>query len=210
MELDPRSLERMDLYKLVIGCVVPRPIAVVSTASPNGKTNLAPFSYFTVASHTPLSLLVNIAGQKSSGDEKDTLRNARPVAQGGTGEFVVNVAVEAYAKQMAMAAAPNAYEESEFSSAGLTPAPSLQVKPPRVAESPVAFECRTTHVIAIGASNLVIGEVVHIYLQDGVMNERYHVDPDKLRAVGRMAGNDYCRTTDRFELPDARGPRRVG
>ena len=201
MELNPREMDPKSCYKLVIGCVVPRPIAVVSTVSPAGVLNIAPFSYFTIASHTPLRLAFTVGGPKGDGSMKDTLRNAQPVEAGGIGEFVVNLADESYAESMAATGESLPFETSEFAHAGLTPAPSRTVRPPRIGESSVAFECRTTHVIAIGDSRLVIGEVRHIHVRDGLADDRMHVDPARLAAIGRMAGNDYVRTRDRFEIP---------
>jgi flavin reductase (DIM6/NTAB) family NADH-FMN oxidoreductase RutF len=203
MEIDPKALAPDLCYKLVIGCVVPRPIAVVSTVSVDGLPNVAPFSYFTVASHTPLSLAFTVGGPKPDGAIKDTLRNARFVEDGGVGEFVVNVADESYARAMARTGESLPHGESEFQHAGLTPSPSLVVKPPRVGEASVSFECRTTHVIPIGVARLVIGEVHHIHIRDHLVDERFRVDPEKLLAVGRMAGNDYVRTRDRFEIKTA-------
>ncbi len=200
MEIDPQALA-MDLcYKLVIGCVVPRPIAVVSTVSADGVPNVAPFSYFTVASHTPLSLAFTVGGPKADGTAKDTLRNARFAGDGGVGEFVVNVADESYAAGMAKTGESIPYGESEFHHAELTPAPSRVVRAPRVGEASVSFECRTTHVIPIGAASLIIGEVVHIFIKDHLVDGRMRVDADKLAAIGRMAGDDYVRTRDRFEI----------
>jgi flavin reductase (DIM6/NTAB) family NADH-FMN oxidoreductase RutF len=200
MEIDPKALEPDLCYKLVIGCVVPRPIAVVSTVSVEGLPNVAPFSYFTVASHTPLSLAFTVGGPKPDGAIKDTLRNALFVEDGGVGEFVVNIADESYAAGMARTGESLAHGESEFHHAGLTPAPSLVVKPPRVGEASVSFECRTTHVIPIGAARLIIGEVRHIHVRDHLVDDRYRIDHDQLAAIGRMAGNDYVRTRDRFEI----------
>lgn len=203
MEIDPNVLAPDLCYKLVIGCVVPRPIAVVSTISVDGLPNVAPFSYFTVASHTPLSLAFTVGGPKSDGSMKDTLRNARFVADGGTGEFVVNIADESYAGPMARTGESLAHGESEFDHAGLTPAPSLVVRAPRVGEASVSFECKTTHIIPIGAASLIIGQVHHIHVRDHLVDDRYRIDADKLAAVGRMAGNDYVRTRDRFEIKTA-------
>jgi flavin reductase (DIM6/NTAB) family NADH-FMN oxidoreductase RutF len=200
MEIDPKVLA-MDLcYKLVIGCVVPRPIAVVSTVSVDGFLNVAPFSYFTVASHTPLSLAFTVGGPKSDGSIKDTLKNARFVEDGGVGQFVVNIADESYAEGMAKTGESLPHGHSEFDHAGLTPMPSLTVKAPRVGEAPVSFECVTTHVIPIGAASMIIGEVKHIFVRDDLVDDRYRVDAAKLAAIGRMAGNDYVRTLDRFEI----------
>jgi flavin reductase (DIM6/NTAB) family NADH-FMN oxidoreductase RutF len=200
MEIDPERLAADLCYKLVIGCVVPRPIAVVSTVSVDGFTNVAPFSYFTVASHTPLSRAFTVGGPKSDGSIKDTLRNARFTQDGGVGEFVVNIADESYAEAMARTGETLPHGHSEFEHTGLTPAPSVVVKAPRVGEASVAFECVTTHVIPIGSANLIIGEVKHIYVRDDLVDERYRIDPAKLAAIGRMAGNDYVRTHDRFEI----------
>ncbi len=208
MELDPFSLAQPDRYKLLIGGIVPRPIALVSTASPDGRLNLAPFSFFSGVGSDPMMLLFCPAN-KADGTEKDSLRNAKPVAEGGTGEFVVNIASEDYAAKVAGAAEPLAYGESEFDLVDLSTSPSAAVKPPRVAESPLAFECRTDRVIRTGpgvpsAGNIVLGRVVHVFVRDDVINERYHIDPAALRAIGRMGGIGYTRTRDRFDMPMGR------
>jgi flavin reductase (DIM6/NTAB) family NADH-FMN oxidoreductase RutF len=208
MELDPLALSTADRYKLLIGCVVPRPIALVSTISRDGRLNLAPFSFFNGIGSDPMTLLF-CPVNKPDGSPKDTLVNAQPEAEGGLGEFVVNAATEAYAARVAAAAEPMPYGESEFDLAGLTPAPSTRVRPPRVAESPVSFECRTLHVMrlnpgVVGGGNVIVGQVVHIHLADGLVNERYHTNPDYLAAIGRMGGLTYCRTRDRFEMPMGR------
>ncbi len=217
MQFDPAQLSQPDRYKLLIGCIVPRPIAVVSTVSPDSRPNLAPFSFFAGVGSNPMTLLFCPAN-KPDGTEKDSLRNAKPVSEGGVGEFVVNVATEEYERQMAACAEPLEYGESEFAMAGLHAVPSVVVRPPRVAESPVSFECRTMQVIrtnpgagpaAGGAGNIVIGEVVYVHVRDadGLMNERFHTDPEKLRAIGRMGGFGYVRTANaanRFEMPMGR------
>src|SRR5580765_4087321 len=136
MDLDPLALSQADRYKLLIGCIVPRPIAFVSSVSPDGRLNLAPFSFFNGIGSDPMSLLF-CPVNKPDGSEKDSLRNAKPVAEGGTGEFVVNVAIDAFSRQVAGAAEPLPHGQSEFDLVGLTTAPSRVVKPPRVAESPV-------------------------------------------------------------------------
>jgi flavin reductase (DIM6/NTAB) family NADH-FMN oxidoreductase RutF len=205
MEIDPASLPIPDRYKLLIGCIIPRPIALVSTVSPEGRENLAPFSFFAGVGSNPMTLLFCPAN-RPDGSEKDTLRNAKPVIEGGIGEFVVNIASGAYAPRVAGAAEELPYGESEFSLVGLTPTPSRVVRPPRVGESPVAFECRTLQVIRTnpgGSSggNVVIGQVVHVFVRDDVINERHHVNPALLDAIGRMGGLEYCTTRDRFQLP---------
>jgi len=207
MEIQPESLSVAERYKLLTGCIVPRPIAFVSTISPAGETNLAPFSFFNGVGSNPMTV-VFCPGNKPDGTDKDTLRNCLPTSDGGTAEFVINVALESYRREMAATAEPLPYGESEFDLTGLDSAPSLVVKPPRLAASPVALECRTMKVIRtnpgqVGGGNLVLGEVVHIYLDDGLINERYHIDPAKMSAIGRMGGLEYCLTRDRFSL--ARG-----
>ena len=211
MEIDPNLISQPERYKLLIGCIVPRPIAFVSTVSPDGKSfNLAPFSFFNGVGSNPMMLLFCPAN-KLDGTEKDTLRNCKPVAEGGTGQFVVNAAINAYAQKVAAASEPLPYGESEFELAGLSRAPSVKVKPPRVAESPVAFECETAQVIrthpgvdGTASGNIVIGRVVHVFVRDDLINERFHIDPAKLDAIGRMGGLGYTRTRDRFEMPMGR------
>jgi len=143
---------------------------------------------------------------KSDGTEKDSLLNARPVTEGGVGEFVVNIASEAMSKQVAGSAESLPHGESEFPLVGLTPSPSRLVRPPRVLEAPISYECRTVQIIrtnpgALAGGNIVLGEVVHVWVQDDLIDERYHIDPVKLDAIGRMGGIEYTRTRDRFSVP---------
>jgi len=209
MELDPKALAAPDRYKLLIGGIVPRPIAFVSTVAPDGLSfNLAPFSFFNGIGSNPMTLLF-CPSNKPDGTEKDTLRNCKPVEEGGTGQFVVNGAIDLYSRQVAAASEPLEYGQSEFELTGLTMTPSVAVKPPRVAQSPIAYECQTVQVVrtnagAPGGGNVVIGRVVHVFVRDDLINERYHIDPAKLDAVGRMGGTGYCRTRDRFNLPFGR------
>ncbi|MFB9995454.1 flavin reductase family protein [Deinococcus oregonensis] len=130
------------------------------------------------------------------------MRNATLPKHGGRGEFVVNIATEEYIQQLAHSAAPLPYGVSEFDLTGLTPLPSRVVAPPRIAQASLQFECRTTQVIAVGVATLLIGEVVSISVRDDLLDERGRLDPSRLRAVGRMAGSTYTRTTDRFDLGD--------
>jgi flavin reductase (DIM6/NTAB) family NADH-FMN oxidoreductase RutF len=204
MELDPASLELGLRYKLLVGAVVPRPIAFVSTVSPDGATNLAPFSFFAGVSANPWCVLFCPANN-ADGSEKDTLRNcASP--PGGTGECCISIVSEEIARRMAICAEGVPFDRSEFDLSGLTPAPAMVVRPPRVAESPVTFECRVRDIqrLAPGApagGNIVLAEVVWVHARDGVVDERMRTDPAQLRAVGRMAGLGYCTTRQRFDLP---------
>lgn len=208
VELDPSLLTPEQRYKVLNGCVIPRPIAFVSTQSPAGALNLAPFSFFNVASCDPMVLVI-CPLTKPDGEEKDTLRNARPESEGGLGELVVNVAVEGYLERMSACAEPLPYGDSEFELAGLTPAPSRVVRPPRVAESPVSFECRTLEIrpLAPGrplSGTLVLAEVVFVHLADHLTDPALHIDQGAFGALGRMGGATYCRTTDRFDFPRGR------
>lgn len=205
METSPQDLELAERYKLLIGCIVPRPIAFVSTVSTHGIANLAPFSFFNGVGSNPMTV-VFCPGNRRDGGEKDTLRNAKPVSEGGAGEFVVNLAREDYARQVAAAAEMLPAEESEFAAVGLTPMSSRKVRAPRLGESPVAFECRTLEVIRTNpgrpaGGNLVLGEVVWVHVDDELLDERMRVDPERLRAVGRMGGTGYATTRDRFDMP---------
>ncbi len=208
MDLNPEDLTQADRYKLMIGCIVPRPIAFVSTVSPDGHVNLAPFSFFNGAGSNPMTVLFCPANQQD-GTEKDTLRNSKPRDEGGTGQFVVNAAVENYQNKVAGAAEPLPADQSEFDLVHLTPAPSTKVTPPRVAESPFAFECETVLVVRTnpgqpGGGNVVIGRVVHVHLHDDLVNDRMHVNYEVLKSIGRMGGLGYCTTRDRFEMPMGR------
>lgn len=205
MQIDPATIPARDRYKLLIGGIVPRPIAVVSTISPDGRTNLAPFSFFAGVGSEPMALLFCPANGPD-GDEKDTLRNAKPVAEGGTGEFVVHVATEGIVRQVVAAAEPLPYGESEFERLALDTTPSSRVRPLRWTASPIAFECVTRQVTRLApgipaGGNVVLGEVVAIHLDDALVDGRFRIDPALLAAVGRMGGFGYCRTVDRFELP---------
>lgn len=203
MDVDPKELTPLEQYKILSGCITPRPIAFVSSCSPDGAVNLAPFSFFNGAGANPMVLVFSPITTKDG--DKDTLRNVRPPDEGGIGEFVVNVAVEEYFQQMAACAETLPYGESELDMVGLTAAPSKAVKPPRVAESPVSFECRTLQIVCPNpgepmSANIVIGEVVHVWLRDDVVDDAWHVDQDALRTLGRLGGPSYVRTRKRFDF----------
>jgi len=208
MEIDPNSINVAQRYRLMIGSIVPRPIAVVSTVSPDGRPNLAPFSFFNGVGAEPMTLLFCPANT-ADGSEKDTLRNCKPKDEGGTGEFVINLALEEYAREVAAAAEPLPYGDSEFDLTGMEKAAGRVVRAPRLAASPVAFECRTRQVIRLApgvpsGANLVLGEVVHIFVRDDLVDEGLHVLPEVVHAIGRLGGLGYCTVRDRFELPRGR------
>lgn len=200
MELDPLSLTHEVRAKLLLGLVVPRPIAVVSSISPRGAFNIAPFSYYNVVSDEPMALGFSLTAPKPDGSEKDTLRNVRPSDEGGVGEFVVNVATRNYAPAMVRTSRSLPYEQSEFEIAGLTPVPSRTVKAPRIKEARASFECRTWKIIEIGQSHLVIGHVMHVALNDDLADERMRVDVMRLQPVARLGGTQYCLVENPFSM----------
>ena len=188
MTIDPKTTSAVDVYKVLIGSIVPRPIAFVSTVSATGVRNVAPFSFFTVASADPPVLCFTPTGQK------DTLVNIRETKQ-----FVVNIVSEDFADKMNTASGSYAADVDEFEIAQLTPVDSDLVRPPRVAESRVQMECNLYQILEIGSGALVLGEVVRIHVDDRIV-DHFRIDPDQLRAIGRMGGNTYSRTTDRFDM----------
>jgi len=197
MVIDPKSTEPLNIYKLLIGSIVPRPIAFVSTMGADGIYNLAPFSFFTAVSANPPAIafapVLSLDGKR-----KDTLNNAERI-----GEFVVNVVSEDIVRQMNETSAEFPPEIDEFEVSGLTPIPSDLVAVPRVKESHIAMEYKLRQIVEMSSlpmgGSLVIGEVVRFHVDDAYFDD-YRIDVDKLRPIGRMAGFSYTRTTDRFEL----------
>ncbi|NJN15920.1 MAG: flavin reductase family protein [Oscillochloris sp.] len=203
MEINPQTLDQREVYKLLIGCVVPRPIAWVSTSDEAGNYNLAPYSFFNAAGSNPPTLTIAINYSAAKSGRKDTLHNILTL-----GEFVINIVSEETAAAMNETSADVPADVDEFALAGLTPAPSRAVRPPRVAESPVSFECTLHTSVPVGegpgSSTIVIGIVRHIYLRDDLLNERGYVQIDRLRPIGRLAGSAYCRISDIFDMPNRR------
>jgi flavin reductase (DIM6/NTAB) family NADH-FMN oxidoreductase RutF len=200
MDVRPEELPYRELYRILINSVAPRPIAWVSTVNRDGRPNLAPFSFFNALSAKPplLGFCPALRERPEGAAPKDTLRNIRE-----TGEFVVNVVTFAVAE--AMNATSGEYDESvnEFELAKLTPLPSSIVRPPRVAESPVNFECELHQIVDFGSEpasgSLVIGEIVFLHINESVLKEG-RLDPQALDLVGRMGGMEYARTTRRFSM----------
>ena len=198
MVVDPATVEPLNVYKLMIGAIVPRPIAFVSTISADGVPNLAPFSFFTGVSANPPVIAFSPMRRASDGGRKETLNNIE-----ATREFVVNVVSEEFAERMNLCSEEFPPEVDEFKVSGLTPVASDLVKPARVAESHMNMECRLVQVVHVSpkplGGSIVLGEVVRFHVDDALV-DNFRIDPDKLRAFGRMGGNSYARTTDRFEL----------
>ncbi len=207
LSFNPAECQQRENYKLMTGIIVPRPIALVSTISRDGVANLAPFSFFSGVGSAPPTVLFcpalrpsDLAGkdQAGKGEKKDTLRNVEE-----TGEFVINVVSEAIAAAANAASLEAPPEVDEFSVAGLTPVPSQVVRPFRVGESPAQMECKLLQVIYTGhapaSGVIVLGEIVRFHARASLV-KNFRVDPDGLDAVGRMAGNTWVHTRDRFEL----------
>ncbi|WP_416728710.1 flavin reductase family protein [Fictibacillus sp. JL2B1089] len=197
MQFDPKELTEKDVYKLLIGSVVPRPIAWVSTISTEGVVNLAPFSFFNVASRNPPMLCISIGpgvGERE-GTEKDTLVNIR-----NQKEFVINVVTSTLGNEMQKTSENLPSEVDEFEAAGLTTLDSTIVKPKRVKEAPIQMECQLEQIIQLGSDHLVIGRMVRYHINDDYYLGNYKVDLEKLQPLGRFAGN-YSESKDFFSLP---------
>jgi len=186
----------MDRYKLLAGCVVPRPIALVSTTDGKGWNNAAPYSFFNVMSHEPALIVLGVE-QRNKDTPKDTVANIRI-----TKDFVVNLVDMKIAEGMNVCAIDFDAGVDELKLAGLTAVPSTKVKAPRIAEAPVALECTLMDELRYRQGrSIVVGEVVAFHVRDGIVNERFHVDTLALDMVGRLAGGGYCRLTDPFSIP---------
>jgi flavin reductase (DIM6/NTAB) family NADH-FMN oxidoreductase RutF len=198
MRLDFTSLSPRDAYGWMTSTILPRPIAWVSTISPDGRTNLAPFSFFQGITANPPTLMF-VPVNTRSGAKKDTTRNIE-----ATREFVVNLVPFALAEQMNACAALLPYGESEFEKFGIASAASERVRPPRVAASPVAFECALDRIVQIGegplAANVVFGRILLLHVSDAVLGADGSPNAAKLDLVGRLGGEDYAKTRDTFSL----------
>ncbi|HEX7390998.1 MAG TPA: flavin reductase family protein [Acidiphilium sp.] len=198
MLFDFTALPPADQYKLLASTVVPRPIAWVVTLSPEGRLNAAPFSFFNVFGSGPPILCIGI-GARRPGDPKDTGENIRQ-----TREFVVNLVGHGNAEAMNVTAIEFGPEIDELAEAGLTVLPSVKVKPPRIAESPVSMECVLHSMMEFGPGRAtVIGEVAAMHVRDDAVLDagRCHIDTPKLDLIARMHGAGwYSRTTERFDM----------
>lgn len=191
---DPETLETRDLHQLLLSAIAPRPIAFASTIDSKGNVNLSPFSYFNVFSSNPPILIFSPSRRVRDNTTKHTLQNADE-----TREVVINMVDYSIVEQMSKSSNEYAKGVNEFTKTGLTEVSSLKVKPPRVLESPVSFECVVDNIISLGenggAGQLVIAKVVHIHVNSEMLDSNDQIDPTKLDLVARLGGDWYSRVT---------------
>jgi flavin reductase (DIM6/NTAB) family NADH-FMN oxidoreductase RutF len=197
VDLELARLSAHERYKLLIGLVIPRPIAWISTRSENGVANCAPFSFFNVFSEDPPLCVIGI-NPRSDGLLKHTLKNIRR-----TREFVVNLVDEATANAMHISSGEFPEDVSEFDKTGLTAVPAVTVQHPRIAEAAASLECRVERILEIsGTRQLVLGEILLIHARDGIIDPKTkRISEELYRPVGRLFANRYCTTRQRFDLP---------
>jgi flavin reductase (DIM6/NTAB) family NADH-FMN oxidoreductase RutF len=180
VHFDFSALGERDRYKLLIGTVIPRPIALVTTLSADGRRNAGPFSFFNVLTHDPAIVAIGVENYADM-RFKDTARNIRE-----TEEFTIHIADQAMVEQMEV---------------GLSTVPGEMVRSPRILEAPAALECRRTMTLEVGrAREIILGEVLGIFVRDDLVDERLRVDQHGMDAVGRLGGHSYARTQDQFEI----------
>ncbi|MDZ7961976.1 MAG: flavin reductase family protein [Aulosira sp. DedQUE10] len=206
MIIDPSQIDPRNSYQLLIGSIVPRPIAWVSTIASDGTFNVAPFSFFMGVAANPPTLAISCGSRR--GTKKDTLVNVEQ-----SGELVVNIVAEELGDQMNLTSGEFPPDVDEFKVAGLTPALSKRVRAPRVAESPINIECLLKQVIYIGnqgsESGLIIAEAVMWHVRDDLLIPENTIDISKLHAIGRLSGNWYTSTHDLYQItrPDSQPPK---
>lgn len=200
--IDPKEIPVPEMHSYLLGAVVPRPVAFASTMDKEGNINLSPFSFFNCFGANPPILIFSPSRRGRDNTTKHTYENVLEVP-----EVVINIANYNIVEQMSLASTEYPKGVNEFIKTGLTPEPSEIIKPPRVKEAPVSFECKVSKVMPLGkeggAGNLVICEVLLMHIQTKILDEQGKIDPYKLDAVARMGGNYYCRVQGDsiFEIP---------
>lgn len=200
LTIDPASTPIPDLHQYLVGAVAPRPIAFASTISEDGIPNLAPYSFFNVFGSNPPTLIFSSNRRVRGNTTKDTLHNAE-----ATGEVVINVVNHTIVNQMSLAGVDYPSDVSEFEKSGLTPIPSDLVKPFRVKESPVQFECKVKEIIPLGqeggAANLIICDVLRLHINEEILGDNGRIDPHKIDLMGRMGRAFYVRASGENVYP---------
>lgn len=199
MEFNPTTVPWQTINKLMTGSILPRPIGWISTINEKGQPNLAPYSFFNMVCANPPTVMFAPMIRSTDRQPKDTLNNIRI-----NGEFVVNFVTEKLAEAMNISSMETFPDVNEYELAGLTTAPSTVIKVPRVAESPIHFECNVRDIIEIsdqpGGGYLVIGTIVHFHIEDRVLIETDKIDLAAFKPIGRLAGGKYVRMTDLFNM----------
>lgn len=198
MQFNPNEIEQSAIYKLLSGAIIPRPIAWISTTSEDGIDNLAPFSFFNAAGDDPPHVMFSTV--QTNHTNKDTLNNILTTKQ-----FVVNMVTEALAEQMNQTSKPIPYSESEFELAGLTPIPSILIKPPRVKESPITMECELVHHYSLenhkfGGATIIIGKIVLFHIDESVLLDDYKINMETYKPIARLAGSNYSKLGEIFSI----------
>jgi flavin reductase (DIM6/NTAB) family NADH-FMN oxidoreductase RutF len=193
---DFASLGERERYKILIGTVIPRPVALVTTVNKAGQPNAGPFSFFNVLTHDPAIVAIGVENYADM-RFKDTARNIRE-----TGEFTVHIVDQAMVEQMEVCAIKFGPEVDELREAGLETVPGKMVCSPRILAAPAVLECRRHTTLQVGpAREIILGEVVGVYVRSDVVNpDNLHIDQQLMDAIGRMGGNTYCRTRDQFDV----------
>lgn len=198
MEFNPDDLDQKTIYKLLSGAVIPRPIGWISTISEDGLPNLAPFSFFNIVGEDPPHVMFSTA--HSNEHKKDTLRNTLE-----THQFVVNMVTENLVEKMHITGQNVPHDVNEFELAGVTPIASSKVKPPRVKESPIAFECELVHHYTLekhksGGATIVIGRIIAFHFDDDMLLEDYKINLEKYKPVAKSVGFQYAKLGENFEI----------
>lgn len=198
MQFDPNDLDYTAVYKLLTGSVIPRPIGWISTVDENGINNLAPFSYFNAVGEDPPHVMFSTV--RGNNTNKDTLNNVLSNKQ-----FVVNMVIEEVAEQMNLTSQSVTSDIDEFQLAGLTPIASLKIKPMRVKESPITFECEMVHHYfledhKLGGACIIIGRIVMMHFDDAVLLDNYKINMENYKPIARLVGSNYSKIGEIFSI----------
>ncbi len=198
MEFNPDTLEASAVYKLITGSVIPRPIGWISTLDNNGINNLAPFSYFNAVGEDPPHVMFSTV--RGNNTNKDTLNNVL-----ATNQFVVNMVTEDLAEKMNATAQAVAADIDEFELVGLTPIASAKIKPMRVKESPITFECEMVHHYFLedhknGGACIIIGKIVMMHIDESVLLDNYKINMETYKPIARLAGSNYSKIGELFSI----------
>jgi len=192
---DFAELTAKERYKLLIGTVIPRPIAFITTLGRDGRRNAGPFSFFNVLTHDPAIVAIGVENY-DDGRMKDTSRNIRD-----TEEFTVHIVDDALAAQMEICAVKFGPDVDELAEAGLETVPGTMVKAPRIVTAPAALECKRYMTLEVGkAREIILGQVLGVHVRAGAVDDRLHIDQMQMDAIGRMGGHTYARTRDQFDI----------